>query len=142
MGQTEPGSPLGGTPAHYCLPMTTSVKPAAAGGQTGIGRLLEAEREWQQQLELARAEAARIIAAALAAGDADLAAFESQLPQIIAERRGHLEEETRRAAADLTAQLQHQIDRYAKPDDAFIESMAARLAMRAPWFATAVEGES
>jgi len=122
------------------MPMTTSAKPVDVGGQTGIGRLLEAEREWQQQLEIARAEAARVTAAAIAASDGELAAFESELPQIIASRRRELDEETRRAAADLLAQLQRQIDRYAKPDDAFIAAMAERIAERAPWLTGPAEG--
>ena len=140
MGQTEPGYPLGGTPAHYRVPMTTSAQPVDGGGQTGIGRLLEAEREWQRQLEFARAEAARVTAAAIAASDAELAAFESALPQIIASRRRELDEETRRAAGDLLAQLQRQIDSYVRPDNAFVAAMAQRIVERAPWLTGPVDG--
>lgn len=142
MGQTSRVFAFGGKSGLLIMPMSTSAKPVDVGGQTGIARLLEAERRWQQHLETARAEAARVIAAALANNDAAMAAFEAELPQIIATRRAELDDEAQQAGAELGARLKEQIDRYAKPDAAFLAAMAEDIANRAPWFSAPSGGAS
>jgi vacuolar-type H+-ATPase subunit H len=106
-----------------------------------VARLIESERAWSAQLDAARNEADRIVAAARADSQRAEADLEAALPRLIAERRKAFEADTERAVSETIEGLRQALARYAAASDALVGSMAEQTAARAPWFVR-VDGET
>lgn len=80
--------------------------------ESGITRLVAAERQWRAALEDAEAEAARLVDAARAADAAADAALEREIGALTAERTGDAERKVRDRCAELLRGADEQAARY------------------------------
>jgi len=106
---------------------------------SGVSRLVEAERSWQQSLEAARASADAVVAQAEC--DARRVDEASVLDARHAAdgRRTELEAALADAVREAEAALGDRVALYAGASDALIDELARQAVARAPWF-VAVEG--
>lgn len=108
--------------------------------ETGVARLLEAERAWQQSLAAARASAEAIVAAAEAEAQRADDASRLDTQRALDARRGELDAALAIAVREAEAALAGRADRYTNATDALIEELAGQALARAPWF-VAVDAE-
>ena len=107
---------------------------AAGASATGVARLVEAERVWQDSLAAARAGADAIVAQAEAdAQHADEAA-RLEIERAVDCRRRELETELACAVRQAESALAGRAERYTNAPDATIEELARQALARAPWF--------
>lgn len=103
-------------------------------GATGVTRLVEAERAWQQSLAAARASADAVVAQAEADAERADDAARIEVGHAVDGRRRELETELAAAVRDAEAALAGRADRYTHASDAMIEELARQALARAPWF--------
>ena len=101
---------------------------------SGVSRLVEAERSWQQWLEAARASADAVVAEA--ESDARRVDEASVLDARHAadDRRNELESALADAVREAEAALGDRVALYAGASDALIDELARQAVARAPWF--------
>lgn len=109
--------------------------------ETGVARLVESERAWQQSLAAARASADALVAQAEADAQRDADASRLDIQRVVDARRGELDAALAVAVRDAEAALAGRADRYVNASDALIEELARQALARAPWF-VAVEAEA
>ena len=113
-------------------------RPAGSGAtrETGITRLVAAEREWKEALERADAEAARLVADARAADAAADAALESEIERLLAARAIETQTVLRERCAALCRQAEEHAERYDAAGVAIETRLASEIADRL-WGVTA-----
>jgi hypothetical protein len=107
--------------------------------QGGVARLVEAERLWQAALDEERSRARDTVAKATAIADARDAAAHDECRAAVAARARELDGSVADAADAARSELAGRTLRYSDPSPALIERLAAMIADRAPWFASAGE---
>jgi hypothetical protein len=123
--------------------MSTATTPLPSlADDDAVARLLEAERAWSAQLEVAHAEAERIVAQARSDAARMEAELDATLPTMISARRRELDGDRERAIADTIESLRQTIARYTAASDELVSSMAEQTAARAPWFGPVADDSS
>lgn len=116
----------------------THARPAghAAARETGITRLVAAEREWKDALARAEADAARLVGEARAADAAADAALEREIERLLAARTIETQNALRERCAELRRQASAHAARYDDAGLAVESRIAAEIADRL-WGASA-----
>lgn len=116
----------------------THARPAgnAAARETGITRLVAAEREWKEALERAESDAARLVEEARAADAAADAAVDREIERLLAARTIETQNALRERSAELRRQAEARAARYDGAGVALESRIAAEIADRL-WGASA-----
>jgi F0F1-type ATP synthase membrane subunit b/b' len=108
---------------------------------SGVTRLVEAERVWQESLAAARASADAIVARAGAEAQGADDAARREMQHAVDEHRAGLETALAAAVRDAEAAVVGRAERYANASEAMIEQLAREALAHAPWF-VAVEADA
>ena len=108
---------------------------------SGVTRLVEAERVWQQSLAAARASADAIVAQAETEAQRGDDAARREIQRAVDEGRTELETALAAAVRDAEATVVGRAERYTNASEAMIEQLARQALAHAPWF-VAVEAEA
>lgn len=103
-------------------------------GASGVSRLVEAERSWQQSLEAARASADVVVAEAEADARRVDDASVIDARHAADGRRTELEAALADAVREAEAALAGRVATYTNASDALIDELARQAVAHAPWF--------
>jgi len=106
---------------------------AATLPQSGVARLVEAERAWQVSLDQARERAREVLERARAEAAAREAAGDAAGGQAVEARRRELEASVRGSAGAVEQDFAERTSRYTNASDALVNELARTIAGRAPW---------
>ncbi|HSQ29973.1 MAG TPA: hypothetical protein VLN49_08995 [Gemmatimonadaceae bacterium] len=101
---------------------------------SGVSRLVEAERSWQQSLEAARASADAVVAQAETDARRVDEASGLDARHVADCRRSELEAALADAVREAEAALGDRVERYSSASDALIDALARQAVAHAPWF--------
>lgn len=106
---------------------------AAEAHESGIARLVEAERQWREELAAAERAAEELIAEARRVADEEDAALERDLADCVAAERAKVAADLQRRIDGIEREARVRADRYRALPDAAVERLAARLLAEVWW---------
>jgi len=113
---------------------------AAPLPQSGVARLVEAERAWQVSLAEARERARATLERARADAVAREAAGDAATGGAVEARRRELEASVVESAGAVGRELAARTSRYSNASDVLVNELARTIAGRAPWCPAVAEG--